>query len=51
MLVGWSGTEKSLAAEDWKKVERKHVEATIKEFLNLINEAVRKGWSIWAIGD
>ena len=51
VLIGWYGTEKSLESEDWKEVEKKNAQATIKRFLNLIDVAEQKGWSLWAIGD
>ena len=51
VLVGWTGTRQSVESEDWKEVERESAETTIKAFLDLINEAAQKGWSLWAIGD
>ena len=51
VLVGWSGTVKSLEAEEWKDVVRNEAQETIERFIALISEALQKGQSLWAIGD
>jgi hypothetical protein len=51
VLVGWSGTTKSLEAEEWKDVYRNEAQKTIDKFLGLISEAQHEGKSLWAIGD
>ena len=51
VLVGWSGQVPCAEVEEWETVSRSQVECTVHALLELIDEAVRSGRTIFAVGD
>jgi hypothetical protein len=51
VLTGWLGTEKTRGAEDWREVDREKAARVIESLLSLIDEAIKDGSRLFAIGD